>query len=75
MSSELPLGAWDNMTVTQRILRCREYAKEAELLARTARPHHKLEYKRIAQQWNTLAAELETFGRSDSPQPRRAGGG
>lgn len=69
MGSDLSPGEWDGMTVTQRILRCREYAQEAELLASTADPHHQREYKRIAAQWNTLAAELESYGRSDRPLP------
>jgi len=57
------------MTVTQRVLRCRENAQEAEMLARTASPDRRHVYKKLAGDWHTFAAELETFGRTERPLP------
>ena len=72
MANELTPEGWDNMTVTQRVLRCREYAREAEMLARASSSRSQ-EYKKIAEEWHQLAAELESYGHSKLPLPQRAG--
>ncbi len=74
MVSDFEAEHWAQMTNAQRIERCREYAREAELIAQSAHSDHKTQYTKIAEQWLRLAAELERFGRSDRPPPTRVGG-
>ena len=50
---------WDAMTVAERVARCHAYAREAMQLAGAAHPDVQPIYKKIASQWNTLAAEME----------------
>jgi hypothetical protein len=59
-----PAGiATARLTVAERIALCHEYAREAAQLADAATPEMRLNYKAIAAQWNTFAAEMEEAGR------------
>ena len=60
---------WGKLSDRERIELFREYAQEAELLARAAPPDRKAEYKRIAGEWHQIAAELEQFGSVRSKLP------
>jgi hypothetical protein len=50
---------WAGLTVAERVARCHIYAREAAQLAQAAHPDSKEHYRKIAAQWNTLAAEVE----------------
>jgi hypothetical protein len=74
MGSLLPPGKWNSLTNRERIHLCREYAQEAEQLAQAASPERRQQYKRIAAQWQQIAAELEHFGAARSELPKEIGG-
>ena len=61
------------MTIEERVALCREYAKEAAMMAQAAPLNKKLQYRVISAQWHHLAAELEHLGPSESPLPARLG--
>jgi hypothetical protein len=64
-------GQWSKLTVRERIHLCREYAREAEQLAQAAHPDRKADYKRLAADWNQIAAELEHHGTAKSAFPAK----
>ena len=55
-------GEWSEMSVVERISRCRAFAREAQQLAQAAHPDMKRRYLDIAAQWTTLAGEIEDAG-------------
>ncbi len=62
-------GQWGKLTVRERIHLCREYAREAEQLAQAAHADRRADYKRLAADWNQIAAELEYHGSAKSALP------
>jgi len=62
-------GQWGKLTVRERVQLCREYAREAEQLAQAAHPDRGADYKRLAADWNQIAAELEHHGTAKSAFP------
>ena len=50
---------WKDLTPEQRVRRCRFMAREALLLASGASPDLALAYKKIAEDWDGLADEIE----------------
>ena len=50
---------WKNLSPTEMARRCRFMAREAQTLAKGASPAIALSYNRIAEDWLTLADEIE----------------
>ena len=50
---------WRGLSLAERVRRCRTFAAEAQDLANHAPAYSKHLYEKIAQQWATLAAEIE----------------
>ena len=53
---------WDRLTTEQQIKRCDLLTEEARKLAKSATPALAAVYLRIADDWFTLAAEIERAG-------------
>jgi hypothetical protein len=68
------IGNWRDLTISERIHLCRQYALGAEQLAQAAHPDRKAHYTRIAADWRQIAAELEQFGTPKSAFPTEIGG-
>jgi hypothetical protein len=58
---------WAGLTPPERIHRCRFWATEAQALADTASPELKRAYQGMADQWTTLARELELQSNGGQP--------
>ena len=50
---------WKNLAPADRAQRCRLMAREAQTLAKSAPPALVVHYNRIAEDWKTLAEEME----------------
>jgi hypothetical protein len=52
---------WTRLTVPERVAQCHAFAREALQLAQAAAPGTSTQqnYRDVAAQWNTLAAEME----------------
>ena len=50
---------WRDLTPEQRARRCRFMAREAQALAKGASPNLAVAYKKIAEDWVSLADEIE----------------
>ena len=59
MSETLAMGEWQALTNNERVMRCREFATEAERAAQSARPALQQSYEVIAERWLALAAAFE----------------
>jgi hypothetical protein len=55
---------WQDLTPAQRVRRCRLMAEEAQELAKNAPTNVAEAYLRIADEWLTLAVEIEQAGGS-----------
>ena len=58
---------WNTLTIAERVRRCRLWAAEAQELANRAHPGIRRAYQSIADQWATLAREIEQHGNLDQP--------
>jgi hypothetical protein len=66
------LGDWERLTADERVELCRMAAGEARQAAQAATsPEMKRAYRELAAHWHQLAAEVELFGHTDLPLPRR----
>ena len=61
---------WQGMTAAERVALCHVLAREAAQLAGAAAGERREGYRKIAAQWNTLAAEIEESARE---RPTRTG--
>jgi len=69
MNPDLTSAEWAQMTVAERVARCHAFAREASQLAQAAHADRRQQYRNIAAQWNSLAAEIEDSQR-DTPTRR-----
>jgi len=53
---------WNTLTLAERVRRCRLWAAEAQELANRAYPELCPPYQSLADQWATLAREIEEHG-------------
>jgi hypothetical protein len=61
---------WQGMTAAERVALCHVLAREAGQLAQAAGGERAAVYRKIAAQWNTLAAEIEDSARETPTRPR-----
>ena len=60
---------WQGMTAAERVALCHVLAREAAQLAGAAEGARRELYRKIAAQWNTLAAEIEDAARETPTRP------
>jgi hypothetical protein len=58
---------WDTLTPGERVRRCRLWMAEAQKLADSASPELKQTYQNIADQWATVAREIERRNNLSEP--------
>ena len=58
---------WDTLTPGERVRRCRLWTAEAQKLGDKAHPELKQTYQSMADQWATLAREIELQGNRGQP--------
>jgi hypothetical protein len=52
--------SWERLSTQQRIAACHHHALEAEHMAEAqSRPEMRQQFRKIAEQWHLLAAEIE----------------
>ena len=69
MQPDFTSAEWAKMTLIERVARCHAFARDASQLAQAAPAATRQQYREIAAQWNSIAAEMEDSQR-DTPTLR-----
>lgn len=59
MAADFTAEDWAKMTNLERIERCEEYAREAEVIGASAHPDRKAQFMKIAERWRAVANDIE----------------